>query len=158
MKDFGRAFVVASIVVGVLGGAEARAQTILNSRVRASKTLVDVGSDVEDSTTFVSIPRLELTNVRTLRGAMTIQLCADVGFGEPTLPTDFGAMDVEAYVDGSLAAPGTVLFAQNIAPQTKCATWVKSVNRGRHTVTFKWKSLGGETMSMGFRTLTVLLP
>lgn len=112
--------------------------------------------ETESSTTYVLVPRTEINVVTGSTGPMVVLFCADVGFGPPGAATDLGAMTIEVFVDGELFHPGTTMLAQNAGPQNQCATFMDQIKAGSHVIRVYWRSLGGEIMFMGYRTITVL--
>jgi hypothetical protein len=112
--------------------------------------------DTTTSTFNVLVPGAELNVVTGTTGTIVVLFCADVGFGSPPATTDVGAMTIELFIDGELMKPGTTMLAQNTAPQNQCGTFMDKIKAGSHLIRVYWRSLGGEQMFMGFRTLTVL--
>lgn len=147
-------------LIATLAAAPLAAQPLQQSRVKEMTVLsfTPTSPDTTTSTTSVPLPGTAITGLDTGAGALLISFCADVGFGPFATPTETGALDLEVYVDGGLARPGTVLLAQNVAPQAHCASFLAAVPRGSHDVVVYWRSLGGEEIHMGARTLSVLHP
>ncbi|HSE40592.1 MAG TPA: hypothetical protein VLH08_07470 [Acidobacteriota bacterium] len=112
--------------------------------------------DTTSSTINVLVPRAEINVVTGTTGLIIVLFCGDVGFGPPGAATDVGAMTIELFIDGNLMKPGTTMFAQNVDAQNQCATFMDKVKAGPHVIQVYWRSLGGEQMFMGFRTLTIL--
>jgi hypothetical protein len=115
-------------------------------------------SETSQSITSISFVRVTET---TITFATSVAGCAKITFSsEAFTSVDNEVLEIRAMLDGGgLCRPATSLFHSGSGPSANAMTfYCKGVAAGNHSVRIEFRTIGGNQVTLGFRTTAVSFP